>query len=69
LKHDKFLKFNKYQRAGVREYWIIDPDSKTAQVHILENGRYFISSFSETDTIPVNVLEGCEISLSDVFPE
>ena len=69
LKHDKFLKFNKYQRAGVREYWIVDPDSKTVQAHILENGRYFVTSYSEVDTIPVNVLEGCKISLSDVFPE
>ena len=66
-KHDKVLKFNTYKRAGVREYWIVDPDYKTVQVYILENGRYFIRSYAETDMIPVHVLEGCVISLPDVF--
>ena len=66
---DKFLKFNKYQNTGVREYWIVDPDSKTVQVHILETGRYFTKSYGETGKISVHVLEGCEISLSDVFSE
>jgi len=64
---DKLLKFNKYQHAGVREYWIIDLDSRTVQVHILENGRYYIKSYGEADTVPVSVLKGCEISLPDVF--
>ena len=64
------LKFNKYLQTGVREYWIVDPDSKTAQAHILaQNGAYIVKSYGETDTVPVNVLEGCEISLSDVFSE
>jgi len=67
VKQDKLLKFNMYQRAGVREYWIVDPDSRMVQAHILENGRYYIKSYAETDTIPVYVLDGCEISLPDVF--
>ena len=66
-KHDKFLKFNKYQRAGVREYWIVDTDTKTIQAHILENGRYFTMSYGEAGTIPVHTLDGCIISLPDVF--
>ena len=66
---DKVLKFNKYQRAGVREYWIVDPNSKTVQVFILDNGRYIAKSYGETDTISVCALEGCEISLPDVFTD
>jgi len=66
-RRDKLLKFNKYQRAGVREYWIVDADSRTVQVHILENGRYFTTSYGEADKIAVNVLEGCEIGLSEIF--
>ena len=67
--HDRFRKFNAYQNAGIREYWIVDPDYRTVQVHILENGRYFIKIHGETDKIPVFVLEGCEISLPDVFAD
>jgi len=66
---DKLLKFNKYQHAGVREYWIVYPADKMVQVFILENGRYLAKSYGETDTIQVHVLEGCEISLPDVFSD
>ena len=67
--HDRVLKFNRYLRAGVREYWIVSPDSKTVSIHILKNGEYVSSAFGETDIAPVGVLAGCEISLHDVFAE
>jgi len=66
---DIVLKFNQYLKAGVREYWIVDPDSKTVRVNILENGRYYASAYAETDTLPVHVLEGCVINLAEVFAE
>ena len=68
-KHDILRKFNIYLRVGVREYWIVDPDTRTVQVFILENGRYLAKSYGETDTVTVHALEGCEIILSDVFPD
>ena len=66
-KLDLFLKLKKYQLAGVREYWIADPDAKAVNVHILENGRYVISPYEKDDIIAVYVLDGCIITLSDVF--
>ena len=68
-KYDRVLKFRKYQKAGVREYWIVDPEIKTVQVCVLENGRYVTSVYDETDTAPVSVLEGCEVDLAGVFTE
>ena len=67
--HDRVRKFNKYLQAGIREYWVISPDSKTVTVFILQNGTYIAQGYGETDTVPVHVLEGCEISLPDVFTE
>ena len=70
LRHDRLTKYNLYQRAGVREYWIVDPESKTVQSFVLENGYYGAQDFGdEEDTIQVNVLEDCVIDLSLVFPE
>ena len=66
---DRVLKFNQYLKAGVREYWIVDPDSKTVTVNILDDGRYYTTAYAETDTLPVHVLEGCVINLADVFAE
>jgi Uma2 family endonuclease len=39
-RNDRVKKFNAYAAFGVRHYWIIDPDEKTFQAFILENGRY-----------------------------
>ena len=69
-RHDRFTKFSLYQRAGVREYWIVDPDSKTAQSFILEDGRYSVKEFGTVgDKMKVNVLEDCVIDLSEIFSE
>jgi len=66
---DRFIKFNKYLKAGVREYWIVDPDDNTVSVNILERGFYRNSVYGETDIVPVHVLEGCEVNLNEIFSE
>jgi Uma2 family endonuclease len=77
--HDKLLKFNLYLDAGVREYWIADPDEELVQVHILDNGRYITKVYGlyvpekeedrkyVSDTVPVSVLPGCSIDLKEIF--
>ncbi len=38
---DRGAKYGEYEAGGVREYWIIDPDSKRADFFVLdEEGRY-----------------------------
>lgn len=69
-RHDLITKFNLYQQAGVREYWIVNPSDKFVQVFLLEDGRYTAKDFGEgKDMVKVNVLEDCSIDLSLVFPE
>jgi len=60
-------KYQKYREAGVREYWIVDPYGKTVSVNILKDGKYLTHAYAETAA--VHVLEGCTISLPDVFTE
>jgi len=66
---DKKYKFNKYQKAGVREYWIIDPERNLLEANILENGKYIMSIYDESDIVPVTILDGFEIDLAEVFAE
>ncbi|GHT70142.1 hypothetical protein FACS1894110_21070 [Spirochaetia bacterium] len=66
-RHDKVVKFNKYQEAGVREYWIVDPDTQSVQACVLEKGRYILSSYDDTGTAPITALPDCEIDLRTVF--
>jgi Uma2 family endonuclease len=37
---DRREKFGEFEKAGVREYWIIDPLSKTAELYRLERKRF-----------------------------
>jgi Uma2 family endonuclease len=68
-RYDRIYKLRKYEKAGVREYWIIDPETKSVQVFTLENGRFLASGYDETEKAPVSILEGCEIDLQAVFAE
>ena len=36
---DKGVKKTAYEKAGVKEYWIVDPESKSIDVYHLQNGR------------------------------
>lgn len=68
-RHDRLVKLDLYQRAGVREYWIVDPDSSTVQVFMLKAGYLHPHEvYSEKDIAKVNVLDGCFIELAKVFP-
>ena len=69
-RHDRLVKLNLYQRAGVREYWIVSPSEQTVEVYLLKDGWLVPHGFYEKDGIAkVNVLEGCFIELSKVFGE
>ena len=67
---DQWLKFQQYQRAGVREYWIVDPERKNVQVFLLE-GKFLQlrEMYEAADVAKVHVLDGCVIELSRVFTE
>lgn len=39
-RRDKREKKSLYEKHGVKEYWIIDPVSKSIEVHLLQNGKY-----------------------------
>jgi Uma2 family endonuclease len=65
--HDSIYKLRKYQKSGVREYWIVDPETKVVQVFILKDGGYVVTGYEYPEKVPVSVLEGCVIDLKAVF--
>lgn len=69
LRNDRLIKLRLYQRAGVREYWIVDPENKAVQVLLLNSQGILIphEEYGRDDVAKVNVLEGCFIELGKVF--
>ncbi|KYC90368.1 Uma2 family endonuclease [Heyndrickxia sporothermodurans] len=67
-KKDKLIKFNRYQKAGVKEYWIVDPLHETIDVYLLQNGAYkHAGIYFKEDHIPVNLFEDFSIDLMNIF--
>jgi Uma2 family endonuclease len=67
------LKFNQYLAAGVREYWVISPETKAVQVHILEKGEgkraghYISTVHSDIEALAVSILPGLRIDLRPLW--
>ena len=54
----------KYRTAGVREYWIVDPDRKRIVVYDFESEDTKDYSFS--DTVKVNIYDDLYINFSAI---
>jgi Uma2 family endonuclease len=67
-RHEMLLKFKKYFAAGVREYWVVDGDEKTVEIHVFEQGRCITSVAEGSDEVPLTALPGCTIKLQDIWP-
>lgn len=66
-----FLRKSKlYERYGVREYWIVNPESETVSVQTLDGDRFVIAGeYSRNDTLASTVLDGFSLDLALIFPE
>lgn len=63
-------KYEIYQEAGIKEYWVVIPDYEHVIIYSLAKGTYIGSKpYTATNTIKSKVLKGLEIKVSDIFKE
>jgi len=69
VRNDRLLKFNIYEKVGVKEYWIVEPDTKLVNVFILQdNNRYGRTElYTELDNVTVSIFPDLVIDLSRIF--
>jgi Uma2 family endonuclease len=70
-KKDAKDKFQLYEETGVKEYWMVDPDTKLLDIFILEddNKYHFAGKYTEDDVVKVNIFPELEIDLKEVFKD
>ncbi|MDR0507798.1 MAG: Uma2 family endonuclease [Dysgonamonadaceae bacterium] len=70
-KYDLNEKFNLYEAAGVKEYWVVSPKEKGINVFILqEDGKYDRGTVYEGNVcVPVLTLKGLTIDSEELFKD
>lgn len=82
-KKDKGYKKDLYEKHGVREYWLVDPDGRTVEVYLPKEGKfvldevyrvfpdYIVFAPGERETyrneVPVSLFDGFSVPLEDIF--
>jgi Uma2 family endonuclease len=62
-------KLDVYMRAGVQEYWVVNPKTKTIQVYNLKDNPASLKQYGLEDTIESFSLPGFSIALKVIFAE
>ena len=62
-------KLKLYQDAGVREYWIVDPENMGLTVYCFELGAILLFTYKKDSAVPAGIFPDLKISLEQVFAE
>ena len=63
---DRVLKKELYRRAGVPEYWIVDPIQKFVEQYVLRDNAYQLVNRHSNEVVP-QIIEGVRVNLDEVW--
>jgi Uma2 family endonuclease len=65
---DRVEKFVEYARAGVSEYWLVDPEARSIEVFVLEDDAYtLLIKAGSGEKAHSKLFEGFEVEVDEVF--
>lgn len=65
---DKEIKLKLYEKYGVREYWIVDPEALSVEVyHLIDEGLKLYRSFTQTTHLRSLLLKNLKILIDAIF--
>ena len=70
-RRDEKAKLQLYERFGVREYWVVDPDLDLIKVYRTVEGRYERAAeltLAAGEALSTPLMPGLTITLADIFP-
>lgn len=67
-RRDRVVKLQLYGKYGVKEYWIIDPTSRTIDVYVLKEGILKLEAkFTDTAELTSSLLPGFRCKVASIF--
>lgn len=67
-KEDRKYKYAEYEKAGIKEYWIIDPDKQTVDIYELRNKQYVeIGNFHGEDIVKSEIIKDFSFKVETIF--
>lgn len=65
---DRTFKRALYAKHGVKEYWLVDPDTRTVTVLLLEERRFAVAGvYGPGQNLTSPTLQGCAFDLDEIF--
>jgi Uma2 family endonuclease len=62
-------KLELYREAGVKEYWVIEPENNILTVYNLQKDIIYTKTYKSSDTVTVSIFPELKIELEQVFAE
>ena len=66
IKHDYITKLNLYNNAGVREYWIVNPEQQNICVYDMRDNQFIINQYTFHDHVKVNIYDDLYIDFASL---
>ena len=67
-KHEMATKYQLYEECGVKEYWIVGPDSRTILIYTLVEGKYIgLHPFAEGMQMESPLFPDLQVSVDELF--
>jgi Uma2 family endonuclease len=68
VEYDRVTKFNLYEDIGVSEYWLVDPEDQSLEVHVLRDGRFeLLGRWTTGGRAHSAILDGLDVEVDAVF--
>ena len=68
IRIDRKTKFDTYEQAGVQEYWLVDPKTRSIEIYTLSNGEYaLLGQYTGDEVVESKVLVGITLATKSVF--
>ena len=66
--YDRLTKYEKYAHAGIREYWMVKPKSRSVEVLVLEGREYrSLGIFRGEQTLPSRIVPDLPVGVERFF--